>query len=40
MGTVQDPFGYSWSIASHTRDLTQQEIEEGAKAAMAGTAAK
>lgn len=40
MGTVQDPFGYSWSIASHTRDLTQQEIEEGAKAAMAGTTGK
>jgi uncharacterized glyoxalase superfamily protein PhnB len=32
MGVVQDPFGYTWSIASHTRDLTPEEIEEGAKA--------
>ncbi|MGW8159379.1 MAG: VOC family protein [Desulfoprunum sp.] len=35
MGTVRDPFGYSWSLASHTRDLTMAEIEEGAKAAFA-----
>lgn len=35
MGTVRDPFGYSWSIASHNRDLTMEEIEEGAKAAFA-----
>jgi PhnB protein len=40
MGTVQDPFGYSWSLATHTRDLTPQEIEEGAKAACAKMAEK
>ena len=34
-GTVQDPFGYSWMLATHTRDLTLEEIEEGAKAAFA-----
>lgn len=37
-GTVQDPFGYSWSLATHTRDLTAKEIEEGAKAAFAKAA--
>ena len=35
VGTVQDPFGYSWSLATHTKDLTPQELEEGAKAAFA-----
>ena len=29
MGTVQDPFGYSWSLASHTKDLTPEEIQKG-----------
>ena len=35
MGTVQDPFGYSWSLATHTRDLTPEEIRQGAEAAFA-----
>ncbi len=35
MGSVRDPFGYCWSLASHTRDLTPEQIEEGAKAACA-----
>lgn len=35
VGTVQDPFGYSWSLATHTRDLTPQEIQQGAQAAFA-----
>jgi uncharacterized glyoxalase superfamily protein PhnB len=40
MGTVRDPFGYSWSLASHVKDLTPKEIEEGAKAAFAKMAEK
>jgi PhnB protein len=40
VGTVKDPFGYSWRLATHTRDLTPQEIEEGAKAAFAQMAGK
>ena len=40
MGTVQDPFGYSWSPASHTRDLSPEEIQEGAMAAFAKMAEK
>jgi len=39
-GTVQDPFGYSWTLASHTRDLTQEEIRQGAEAFFAGMAKK
>jgi PhnB protein len=39
-GAVQDPFGYSWSLATHTRDLTDQEIQEGAKAMFAAMAKK
>lgn len=39
-GTVQDPFGYSWTLASHTRDLTPAEIREGAEAFFATMARK
>jgi PhnB protein len=28
-GQLQDPFGHSWSVATHTRDLSPQEIREG-----------
>jgi uncharacterized glyoxalase superfamily protein PhnB len=34
-GTVKDPFGYSWTIATHTRDLSPEQIAEGAKTFMA-----
>ncbi|MBJ6799907.1 VOC family protein [Geomonas propionica] len=34
-GSLQDPFGYNWMLATHTRDLTPEEIREGAKAAFA-----
>ncbi|HBG18430.1 MAG: glyoxalase [Desulfobacterales bacterium GWB2_56_26] len=40
MGTVQDPFGYSWSFATHVKDLTPEEIEKGAMAACAKMAEK
>lgn len=32
-GTVQDPFGYSWTLATHIKDLTPKEIRQGALAA-------
>lgn len=37
-GTLKDPFGYAWTISTHTRDLTQEEIQQGAQSffAMAG----
>ena len=34
-GWITDPFGHSWSIATHVEDLTPEEIEERGKAAMA-----
>lgn len=34
-GMVADPFGHSWSIATHKRDLTPAEMDEGFKAMMA-----
>jgi len=33
-GKVTDPFGHSWSLATHKEDLTPQEISKRAKAAM------
>lgn len=35
MGSVQDPFGYSWSLATHIKDPSPEEIREGAKSAFA-----
>jgi PhnB protein len=32
-GLLEDPFGHSWSIATHIRDLTYKEIQEAARAA-------
>jgi PhnB protein len=34
-GTITDPFGHVWAIATHIEDLTPEEIAERAKAAMA-----
>lgn len=39
-GTVKDPFGYSWTFASHTKDLTPEQIAKGAAEAMSQHAAK
>ena len=30
-GTLKDPFGYTWNIATHIRDMTRAEVAEGAK---------
>lgn len=32
MGNFTDPYGYAWTLATHTQDMTEQETEEGAKA--------
>ena len=34
-GTVTDPFGHVWSIATHVEDVPPDEMAERAKAAMA-----
>jgi PhnB protein len=39
-GTVKDPFGYSWMLATHSKDLTPQEVQEGARAFFAKMAKK
>lgn len=31
MGTVSDPYGISWSIATHVRDVSPKEMEEAMK---------
>ena len=28
-GVLEDPFGHHWSVATHTRDLSPQEIQAG-----------
>ena len=30
-GVLEDPFGHSWSIATHKRDVSEKEIQEAAK---------
>lgn len=30
-GKLVDPFGHEWSVATHIRDLSPQEIEAAAK---------
>ena len=33
-GTVTDPYGHTWSLASHVEDVPPEEMEERAKQAM------
>ena len=39
-GALEDPFGYSWWLATHKRDLTHEELKEGSEAAFAQMAGK
>ena len=34
-GSIRDPFGHSWSLATHVEDVPPEEMAERAKAAMA-----
>jgi PhnB protein len=38
-GSLQDPFGHSWSIATHVEDVPPEEMAERAKQAMAAMSA-
>jgi len=38
-GVVEDPFGHSWSLATHVKDLTPEEMARGAQQAFAQAAA-
>lgn len=31
VGEVTDPYGHRWMVATHTRDLTPEQIEEGSR---------
>lgn len=33
-GSIQDPFGHIWSIATHIKDLTQEEMKKAAEEAF------
>jgi PhnB protein len=37
-GTISDPFGHVWSVATHVEDVPPEEMAERAKAAMAAMA--
>ena len=32
VGGVEDPFGQKWTLATHTKDLTPEEMKKGAQA--------
>ena len=34
-GSLKDPFGYNWMIATHTKDMTKDEIRKNAEAFFA-----
>ena len=38
-GSVQDPFGHSWTIATHIEDVSPEELEKRSKAWMEQMAA-
>jgi PhnB protein len=39
-GKLKDPFGHEWSVATHKRDLTPDEMQKGAAEAFAKMGAK
>lgn len=39
-GTLEDPFGHVWTIATHMEDLTPEEIQKRAAAYMQGCGEK
>ncbi len=39
-GQVMDPFGHSWSLATHKEDVRPEEVRKRAKAAMSKMAQK
>ncbi len=38
MGALKDPFGIKWTLATHVRDVSPQEMEEGRKKFMSKAA--
>lgn len=40
MGNFSDPYGFTWTLSTHTQDMTEEEMEEGAKQFYAQMAQK
>jgi len=38
MGSLHDPFGHTWMLATHIADPSPEEIAQGAEAAFAAVA--
>jgi PhnB protein len=36
MGTLVDPFGHVWHVATHKEDVSTEEMQQRAKAAHGG----
>ncbi len=36
MGKVTDPYGHEWSLATHKKDMTPEEVQKGMKAYLSG----
>ena len=34
MGSMEDPFGHVWSVATHVKDVTPEEMAKGAQEMM------
>ncbi len=34
MGAVEDPYGYRWTLATHVKDVTDEEMRKGSDAFM------
>ncbi len=34
MGTLEDPFGYKWTIAQHVKDVSPEEMKKGSEEFM------
>ena len=39
MGTIEDPFGHQWSVATHVEDVPPEEMAKRAEAAIAAMSA-
>jgi PhnB protein len=39
-GKLKDPFGHKWSMATHVRDMSRDEMEKGMDEAFAKAAEK
>ena len=37
-GRVRDPFGHEWSLATHVKDLTPEQVDKASREFMAGMA--